>query len=712
MVYTFKSGTALMSGYRSDTAISLTPGAGRSDRSAEGAGHPAWLAAAIVESSADAILALDLQGTILSWNTGAAKLFGYRAEEAIGQSRNLVIPPEQMSELELTEVSYRLDTFRLTKDGRRIATSSTVSPLKDRDGRIIGSLEIAREASVGNSFPLANEEDTGGERIGRSEQLHRMAFAVAPIGIASIAPDGCFLEVNQSLCDITGYSAAELRRINVAELALPEDDRPGEAALLQLLLSGAASIYGSELRLLRKDGQVRWVSVRATPLGSFPAGTEFGLGLFLDLSERKRAEARLVEQDGLLSALVEQAPMGMHAVDDQFRMRRINEVALSVFKSDQPVIGRDFQEILESQWGPELGTEITAIFRRTLETGERYVAPTFTEHRADLGAEKTYEWELQRLTLPNGKFALGCYFSDVTHMAQLGRTVIENERRFQEMIEAIPAAVYTTDSEGYLTHFNPAAVALAGRTPELGTDRWSICWKLSLPDGTPLEPQNSFMAIALREGRIVRGVEFVVERPDGTNAIVMPFPTPIRDSTGRIVGGINMLVDITDRKRIEAALRESQAHVQLATEASGMGIWEWNIAAGTIRWDRVMFQIYGIEPTADLTIPLSAWSNAVLDEDLAEQERGLRETIRRRLPGTREFRIRRPGEDGWRYIRSMDTVRTNSRGEVEWVLGTNVDVTEQKRAGQALQAIETRLRLGMWWDFPWRKWITSPKPSK
>jgi len=630
----------------------LPPESGQSappDCSPEGDRDGAWLPAAIVESSADAILAIDLLGTILSWNTGAARLFGYRAEEAIGQSIKLLIPVEQSSEPEQTQVPYRRETSRLTKDGRRIPVSITVSPLQDRDGRVIGSVEIAREVTEGNSpAPGGPPSGTSGESF---QQANR-----------EIALNGRPLEVNHSLSDTPGYSAAELGRMKPVELNHP-DDLPGDHGNLNTF----------------------------SPVAALPGETA------VDTSETrsKRAEPPLVVQEALLSALVEQAPTGMYVIDDQFRMLRLNAVALPVFKSVQPVIGRDFQEILDSQWGLKVGGEVAGIFRRTLETGERYVSPHFSERRTDLGVEQSYEWEIQRLSLPNDKFGLACYFTDITETARSARLLVENERRLREMINALPTAVYTTDAEGYLTHFNPAAVALVGRTPDVGTDRWSICWKLSLPDGSPLEPQDSFMAIALREGRMVRGVEIMLERPDGTKAWVMPFPTPIRDSTDRIIGGINMLVDITDRKQAEAALRESQAHVQLATEASAVGIWEWDLTAATVRWDRVMFRIYGIEPTANLTIPLSTWSNAVLDEDLVGQELWLTEKVRRKLTSTREFRIRRPGEDGCRYIRSMDSVRTNAQGEVQWLLGTNVDVTEQKRAEQALQAIETRLRLGM-----------------
>lgn len=123
------------------------------------------------------------------------------------------------------------------------------------------------------------------------------------------------------------------------------------------------------------------------------------------------------------------------------------------------------------------------------------------------------------------------------------------DRVFRDMVEALPVAIYTTDAEGRLTWFNNAAVRLSGRVPQLGTDRWCIAWKIFLPDGAPLPHDRCSMAAALRGEEIPNGIEFIGERPDGTRFWFSPCPAVVRDSEDRIVGGINLLVDITDRKK-------------------------------------------------------------------------------------------------------------------------------------------------------------------
>ncbi len=126
---------------------------------------------------------------------------------------------------------------------------------------------------------------------------------------------------------------------------------------------------------------------------------------------------------------------------------------------------------------------------------------------------------------------------------------------FRELLDALPTAVYTTDADGRLTFFNQAAVEFSGRTPEIGSDQWSVTWRLYWPDGRPMAHDQCPMARALKEDQSIRGEEAIAERPDGTRVPFMPYPTPLHDAAGRLVGAVNMLVDLTDRKKVEAAPR-------------------------------------------------------------------------------------------------------------------------------------------------------------
>jgi len=114
------------------------------------------------------------------------------------------------------------------------------------------------------------------------------------------------------------------------------------------------------------------------------------------------------------------------------------------------------------------------------------------------------------------------------------------------LLDLLPAAIYATDAAGRITYYNEAAASLWGCRPELGKAEFCVSWKLYWPDGTPLLHDQCPMARVLKEGRTIRGMEAVAERPDGTRVRFMPYPTPLFDAEGALVGAVNMLIDISE----------------------------------------------------------------------------------------------------------------------------------------------------------------------
>ena len=127
----------------------------------------------------------------------------------------------------------------------------------------------------------------------------------------------------------------------------------------------------------------------------------------------------------------------------------------------------------------------------------------------------------------------------------------QNEGIWRDLVNALPAAIYITDPRGRIIFYNDAAVTMWGCRPELGKSEFCGSWKLYWPDGSPLPHDECPMALALKQKRPIRGMEAIAERPDGTRIPFIPYPTPLIDAAGELIGGVNMLVDITDRKRAE-----------------------------------------------------------------------------------------------------------------------------------------------------------------
>ncbi|HWB77908.1 MAG TPA: ATP-binding protein, partial [Nannocystaceae bacterium] len=129
-----------------------------------------------------------------------------------------------------------------------------------------------------------------------------------------------------------------------------------------------------------------------------------------------------------------------------------------------------------------------------------------------------------------------------------------SEQRYRELLQALPVAVYSTDEHGRLVTFNDAAIGLWGRAPERGRDRFCGSVQLYTPSGAQLPAERSPLAVTLAEGRAQSRVEIVVARPDGSRRSVLAHPQPIRDDDGRLVGALDVQVDITDHRLAESEL--------------------------------------------------------------------------------------------------------------------------------------------------------------
>jgi PAS domain S-box-containing protein len=248
--------------------------------------HESEHLAAIVRSSDDAILSKDRNAIITSWNDAAARLYGYTAEEVIGRSVAVIIPPErQGEELEIVakilagERVEHYDTERVRKDGRRIAVSLTASPIHDASGEIVGVSTQARDMS-------------SAQRALRQAAQH---FEEAPIGIAILGIEpgslGRLEQVNTEMTRLLGYTEEEFLTLSPGDLTHP-DDAEYERVLIKELAAGTRTAYGLEKRNRHKDGHWVWVGVTVSVLDDDDPPRS-ALAHVIDISERKRTQSEL-----------------------------------------------------------------------------------------------------------------------------------------------------------------------------------------------------------------------------------------------------------------------------------------------------------------------------------------------------------------------------------------------------------------------------------
>jgi PAS domain S-box-containing protein len=294
------------------------------------------------------------------------------------------------------------------------------------------------------------------------------------------------------------------------------------------------------------------LAIRRTPRPISPMGATSALG----------ASAEFLAQH--LAAIVESSDDAIISKDLDGTIQTWNRGAERVFGySADEVIGKPVTVLMP----PERIDEEPGILAR-IRRGERIDHYETVRRRKD-GSLIDISLTVSPMRDAHGRVIGASKIArDITERKKAEDVVRENERRLQELFSSIPAAIYTTDALGKITYYNDAAVALAGRTPTLGSDEWCVTWKLYWPDGTPLRLEEYPMAIALKEGRAIRNAEVIAERPDGTRVPFIPYPTLLRDAHGKVVGAINMLVDISERRQAETQQRMLLRVLYATTDAT------------------------------------------------------------------------------------------------------------------------------------------------
>jgi len=214
----------------------------------------------------------------------------------------------------------------------------------------------------------------------------------------------------------------------------------------------------------------------------------------------------------------------------------------------------------------------------------------------------------------------------------------DEDGHYRKVLDGLPAAVYTTDAHGRITYFNEAAAALWGHRPQIGKNEWCGSWKLFWPDGRALPHGECPMALAIKEKKPNRGMEAIAERPDGTRVSFIPYPTPLFDAEGDLIGAVNMLVDISERKRAEEVAQRLAAIVESSDDA----IMTKDLDGIIATWNKGAQRIFGY--TADEIVGkpvLVLIPEAQRDEEpliLSRIRKGERidhfETVRRHKDGT------------------------------------------------------------------------------
>jgi len=508
-----------------------------------------------------------------------------------------------------------------------------------------------------------------------AEALQRSVVEAAPNGLMLVDARGIITFANGTMERLFGYTNQEMLGQTV-EMFIPQhlrtphlQQRDGFLADPQTRAMGA----GRHLCGQRKDGSEFPLEIGLRALQT-PQGPSV-LASIIDISARQQAEHALREREALLRTLTDHAEVGMVMVTAEHRYAFANAAyARLLGLPSADIVGQRVADVLAPVYGSQIRPRLDRAFG-----GER-VAYELTQPPRTPGASErflavSYDRPIDTAQGP----CVIVVLVDVTERRRAEDAVRMSEERYRSLFDGSLDAIFSLGADGRFVTANPAGLQLVGKTLEQVQDLHFL--DLCAPDQRE-SAAHAFRAAFCRE---CLTLETALVTADGTRREIFISGAPAIIN-GKVVGVSCIGRDITERKRAEDELHASNERTQMATQATGVGIWEWNLHDDTIKWDAQMFHIYGLAPTPDGLVPYSAWSDCVLPEDLPRQEALLQATIRSGENSKREFRIRRASDAALRHIEASETVRNDADGNPEWVVGTNLDITERSRLEQETQA--------------------------
>ncbi len=389
-------------------------------------------------------------------------------------------------------------------------------------------------------------------------EVVRAVFEQSAIGVAIVDLSGRPVLANAALERFLGYSAAELSALTYHAITYP-DDLTIDAKLSEMLVAGTLSHYVIEKRYVRKDATVVWgrltVSLLRTP------GTEprFVLAMVEDIDDRKRTESALQASDSLFREAFESSGVGMAVMAPGGRIVRVNG-ALCRFlgHGERRLVGRNYSELVHPDHLQQ--TERTI---RQLCAGE--IRSQQMEQRY-LHAEGRTVWGLLTISLVRDAAGLPLHVvsqvQDITEQKRSDDILRRSELRYRRVVETAYEGVWTIDRDARTDYVNGRMAEMLGYVADdmLGRSMFDF-----MDDDARLEAARNFQR---RQQGVVEVHEFRLQRKDGSPLWTQMSVNPILDPGGGFAGALAMVTDITERKRVELALRESEARYRGLVEQS------------------------------------------------------------------------------------------------------------------------------------------------
>jgi PAS domain S-box-containing protein len=523
---------------------------------------------AIMEHAADGIVTTDENGFIQSINPAGANLFGYPPEALIGRDVSSLIPEPDGSEHD-----HHVRRYRQSGEAHVIGKGTREVVGRHHDGHPI-LLEMALSETMvqgQRTFIGIIRDITGRKRqeavlkaannileahVQERSAQWRAIFENGPAGMAKIDLSGRWLEVNQQLCHLTGYNAAELKCMSWRDLASPED-LADAMAWLQKLLAGAIDTYTREKVFIRKDGSTIAVESSLSLVRDASGQPLYFIGIATDMTERKSAEAARLASEAAYRTIFEQAGVGIAHVNLVGRVIRANQKFADILGYRLPEInGITLQAFVHPLDLPK-----KLALRHQLLSGER---PSYVIEQRVVRKDGTLAWVRQNVSIgyeaESGQptHTIGIV-EDITAQKLVEQALTESQRRLKVAVQASGLGIWELDAATQQCWMSANAAAMLGYPAVEQVLPRAVVMRQVHPDDQTMAEARMDHTAALGS---VQQADYRVIWPNGETRWLASAVQAIRNAEGNIVKFIGASLDITTRKQAEQQLRQLSIHLQ------------------------------------------------------------------------------------------------------------------------------------------------------
>lgn len=402
--------------------------------------------------------------------------------------------------------------------------------------------------------------------------------------------------------------------------------------------------------------------------------------------QRLRIFAALRERDARFSAFMDNAPMIAFIKDAEGRYVYGNRAWAQQFsRRPEDLINRTDFDL----WP----RESAEIFRESDSAAMNSTTPVETLETAADAQGHPHSWWLIKFPLADdgGSPLLGALLLDVTRQREVERELAEQRERLRITLSSIGDAVMTADADGRVTFINPIAEELTGWRADEAMGR-PVAEVFAIINEHSRKPLESPVSKVMRTGLIMGLANYTLLRArDGRERPIDDSGAPIRNRDGELIGVVVVFRDVTEQRRADQALRESEERLRLVLDATEDGIWDWNVAERTVRFSARWYESLGYKPEEIEHTP-ETWERLIHPEDRERTRLLLDDCLRGRIElFESEGRwLASSGEWKWKLDRGRVVAR-NERGRALRMVGASIDIGERKRVEAERRALEQQL---------------------